>query len=144
MTLSCDPFIYEPLTNTTQIDIVLKAVVNIYIDPQKRNIPLPHYNMAWREPTGDDFCAVLMVMAPWDGGRPPTLTGGNLLNAVIGINRIRLAYPKLNFACSMFDDGKEPWVYIGQVELLYKRPLPEIVDDVTAALKVAYAGKMRW
>ncbi|KAL9031238.1 MAG: hypothetical protein Q9180_006823, partial [Flavoplaca navasiana] len=108
----------------TMIDILLRDVIHLVNDPRERDIPFAAAHpsstewapgskeWAWKEPVGAVVkpYARLMLLAPRDH-RPPSaaraITYGDMVNALVGVNWIRLKYPMLDVNCRIVDDLAE-------------------------------------
>ncbi|KAL8765762.1 MAG: hypothetical protein Q9209_007269 [Squamulea sp. 1 TL-2023] len=119
--LGCHDFKYRPQMNMTEIEALLRRLMNVFIDPVKRDIAVEEKK--WYEPpipwTGKLVASVAYRKLPRIEG--PAITYGTFLNVVIGINHIQLEYPHLTFACVVVQGGPEPVEkkYLGLAKLEY-------------------------
>ncbi|CAL8579997.1 hypothetical protein XPA_005730 [Xanthoria parietina] len=122
ITLRCTRFTYEPLQDITKIHNVLMRLLQYFHDTRGWDEPVfngPGRGWEWYEPTpdaGEPF-AGLEVVVPDD--HPKALKGGDLFYALLGVNEIRLAYPKLDMRCDIFRNAEGAgvplrlgWIYL--------------------------------
>jgi len=110
ITLACNTFIYEPLQNNTQIDRLLRRLMVQFSNPRQQDNEV--YNgrderyswLAGYLGAGETAVDVILTFATEHNLR--ALTYGQLVNALVGVNHIRLEYPKLDMCCSILNNVK--------------------------------------
>ncbi|KAL8913503.1 MAG: hypothetical protein Q9171_001691 [Xanthocarpia ochracea] len=99
------------------IDILFRRLIQLVNDPRERNIPFAaadpnRKQWGWYEPVKEvvEPFAGLLLLVPGDdkpGAGAREITHGDVANALIGMNWIRLEYPMLDFNCRIVDDLAE-------------------------------------
>ena len=105
-----------------KIHNVLMRLLQYFHDTRGWHEPVfngPGRGWEWYEPTpdaGEPF-AGLEVVVPDD--HPKALKGGEFFYALLGVNEIRLAYPKLDIRCDIFRNAEGAgaplrlgWIYL--------------------------------
>ncbi|KAL8644884.1 MAG: hypothetical protein Q9226_007550 [Calogaya cf. arnoldii] len=121
-------FWYQPEFNNTQVDLLLKRAINHNNDPEKRNEPLSFglpRDIELREASSDaETYSALWIDVPADAVQktsdPWPLTKGNLIDTLMGVNRLRLDYRMLDMHCGIWVGTKSAQiraVQLGNVHL---------------------------
>ncbi|CAO1597032.1 hypothetical protein XANCAGTX0491_000862 [Xanthoria calcicola] len=125
--LVCPLFEYAPQMNEAHVETLLRRLIRYFIDPKQRDNPLE--TDVWYEPIqapmeGASYASVIFLGSL----RATSMTHGKFLNVLIGMNHIRLNYPKLTFTC-IANQLKPAREHIGGVRLDYQAP-PGGNDDI--------------
>ncbi|KAL8810882.1 MAG: hypothetical protein Q9200_002230 [Gallowayella weberi] len=124
--LKCDNFLSEPFQNGTKLDHLFQRLIASYNDPRFRYFPVFENGMRaweWYEPqqwSGEAFAGFGLEVPARDS---LALKRGDFLTALWGVNEIRLAWPKLDFYCSVFKGGLQGKLeyYLARIELFYEQ-----------------------
>lgn len=102
--LRCSDFLPELGQNSTQIDQLLKRLVAIFGNPREQDREFfsnPHPT-AWIQRERPYGAAYFSIRS--QGVEDTTrLTYGQILGAIIGLNQLRLNYPKLDICCQVIN-----------------------------------------
>ncbi len=114
--------------NEVHVETLLRRLIRYFIDPGQRDNPLR--TDVWYEPMeapmrGASYASVIFLGSL----RATSMTHGKFLNVLIGINHIRLDYPKLTFTCIAYhlEPAREN---LGGVRLDYQAP-PGSDEDIS-------------
>lgn len=113
--------------NVAHIETLLHRLILLFIDPGQRDTPLQ--TGIWYEPNeaptrGASYATIFF----FGSLRSTAMTYGKFLNVLIGMNRIRLDYPKLSFTCIAYQLEPER-ESLGGVRLDYQAP-PVADEDI--------------
>lgn len=106
--------------NMAYIDNLFRRVIQQIGDPRRRNTPLE--SDMWYEPAEAPMMGKAFAALYFFGSlRTTRMTLGKFSNVVVGMNRIRLDYPKLSFNCIAYQLEPER-ESLGGVRLDYQSP----------------------
>ncbi|KAL9577054.1 MAG: hypothetical protein Q9212_006622 [Teloschistes hypoglaucus] len=122
ITLSCNIFQYQPNWPLVQINHLLARLIDEFGDPGQQDNEL--YNgrdivYQWREGALASGMTVFHVMLPPSPREWREFTYGKLVNAVIGVNHIRMAYPDLSMCCNVLNEVRGVDRMEGAISLVY-------------------------
>lgn len=113
--------------NEAHVETLLRRLIRYFINPEQRDNPLE--TDVWYEPVqapmrGASYASVIYLGSL----RVTSMTHGKFLNVLIGMNHIRLNYPKLTFTCITYQ-LKPAREHMGGVRLDCQAP-PGGNDDI--------------
>ena len=101
------------------MDALLKRCMHSFGDPNKRDNPVyGHSSLAWygNEGSWEEGITTLALDVFDVKSRQYQITYGVIVDALLGLNRIRLRYPKLEMSCMIINDMRHLSVKLGQLD----------------------------
>ncbi|KAL8837821.1 MAG: hypothetical protein Q9176_005455 [Flavoplaca citrina] len=119
ITLACT-FRYKPRIKQYQVDAVLKRSMLRFSDPRKQDDEVYQgVARAWDTHKSDENEGVTYLTIRVNVRNRREMTYGDAVDAIIGVNRIRLQWPKLDMGCRIHNIFQGRDVDLGDIELYY-------------------------
>ncbi|KAL8779503.1 MAG: hypothetical protein Q9213_006915 [Squamulea squamosa] len=119
ITLKC-VFRYKPRIKQYQVDAVIRKSIAYYGDPEKQNdLVYQGAARAWDVHNQKENEGVTYLTIRVNTRNPREMTYGHAVHALIGVNRIRTQWPKLDMGCRIYNTVKDRDIDLGDIELFY-------------------------
>ena len=119
ITLACT-FRYKPRIKQYQVDAVLKRSMLHFSDPRKQDDEVYQgVARAWDTHKSDENEGVTYLTIRVNVRNRREMTYGDAVDAITGVNRIRLEWPKLDMGCRIHNIFQGRDVDLGDIELYY-------------------------
>ncbi|KAL8855123.1 MAG: hypothetical protein Q9221_000029 [Calogaya cf. arnoldii] len=131
ITLTCI-FRYKPRIKSNQVDAVLQKSITHYGDPGKQDdLVYKGVARAWDVHNSQENEGVTYLTIRVNTGNPREMTYGHAVNALVGVNRIRMQWPKLDMHCRIHNIFRNRDIDLGDIELFYyPRANPYLVSTM--------------
>ncbi|KAL8674408.1 MAG: hypothetical protein Q9168_001200 [Polycauliona sp. 1 TL-2023] len=130
ITLAC-VFRWKPRIKQYQVNAVLQKSIMHYGDPEQRNdLVYKGVARAWDVHKSDENEGATYLTIRVNVRNRREMTYRQAINALIGVNQIRLEYPELDMGCRIHNIDKGRDVDLGDIELYYDpRANPYLVSE---------------
>ncbi|KAL8769283.1 MAG: hypothetical protein Q9209_004665 [Squamulea sp. 1 TL-2023] len=113
-------FRYKPRIKQYQVDAVIQKSIAQFGDPGKQNdLVYKGVGRAWDVHNKKDNEGVTYLTLRVNTRNPWEMTYGQAVHALIGVNRIRTEWPKLDMGCRIHNMIKDRDIDLGDIEIFY-------------------------